>query len=767
MKTYMNLKKWGGILLLTILPAGAFAQHEVKGKVNDTERKALPYASVRLLKSDSTYVSGMTTDSLGCYRFANVASNEYLLAFSTIGYKPQIIPITVKSTDVMVPTITLESDDVMLGEVVVKGSSFIRKDDRVLVIPDKQQVKHAGTGYDLLYNLMIPGIDVDRIRGTVSTLGGDVTLYIDGRQAEYREVQSLRPQDIERVEYYDVPTGKYANDVASINYITKRYKTGGYISLDGKQSIGYLNGDYNIVAKLAHNNTSYTLFAGHTMNDYDGTRNDNREHFVFTDYEVDRRSSTLENRVKNNSQYVQLNVSNQNKKRTLLGKVSFVRSDAPDNYSRDWLEYSGGYTMSRESYKRTEQSGINPKIELYGYFNLPKKQYIEAKVSGSYSDNDYYYTYDENEYSTMTNTEESMYMLRGDLNYGIQLKHHNSLAILATHYHNTSLSHYRGDNPSRQHLWTGQSLLLVEYSQNFGKKLSFKFAPGLSSLVYKLHGSEAVNQFSPRVRLSLVYRPANKHQIRFNGVVGNNMPVISYLNNAEQNIDSLQVKRGNPQLETSRFGILNAIYNGQFGRFNLQAAVNYEGGNHLTTQDFYIENNKLVKSYRSDVTVHVLTGVLSLSCKITDNLRVKLDGNYFYANMSKGFNDDLSSLSGKAQIDYYWKDFSFSLYGKSKLKETDSELIYVYHPASYGLFASWSHKGWRIEAGTENPFTKHSKWKYVVNRDIYNYTNYETSRTYQQTGYVKVAYTFDFGRKTSRDKNDVDRSINSAIMKVN
>ena len=84
MKTYMNLKKWGGMLLLTILPAGAFAQHEVKGKVDDTERKALPYASVRLLKTDSTYVSGITTDSLGCYRFANVASNKYLLAFSTI-----------------------------------------------------------------------------------------------------------------------------------------------------------------------------------------------------------------------------------------------------------------------------------------------------------------------------------------------------------------------------------------------------------------------------------------------------------------------------------------------------------------------------------------------------------------------------------------------------------------------------------------------------------------------------------------------------------
>jgi len=41
-----------------------------------------------------------------------------------------------------------------------------------------------------------------------------------------------------------------------------------------------------------------------------------------------------------------------------------------------------------------------------------------------------------------------------------------------------------------------------------------------------------------------------------------------------------------------------------------------------------------------------------------------------------------------------------------------------------------------------------------------------TSRIYQQTAYVKLAYTFDFGKKTSREFNSVDRSINSAILKA-
>lgn len=36
----------------------------------------------------------------------------------------------------------------------------------------------------------------------------------------------------------------------------------------------------------------------------------------------------------------------------------------------------------------------------------------------------------------------------------------------------------------------------------------------------------------------------------------------------------------------------------------------------------------------------------------------------------------------------------------------------------------------------------------------------------QASGYVKIAYTFDFGRKTSRSQDKVDTSINSAILKA-
>ena len=200
-----------------------YAQNNVVGCVNNAEKKGIPYVTVRLLRTDSTLVKGIVTDSLGTFSFSNEQVGQYLLLFSSIGYKDKFYPIMVENKSLNLLPIVLETDNVQLDEVTITGSSFIRKKDYVLIIPDKQQVKHASNGYDVLYNLMIPGLTVDKRKGTVTAFVGEVTLYVDGEKATYRDVQNLRPQDIKNVEYYDVPSGKYANDIAAINYITKKY----------------------------------------------------------------------------------------------------------------------------------------------------------------------------------------------------------------------------------------------------------------------------------------------------------------------------------------------------------------------------------------------------------------------------------------------------------------------------------------------------------------------------------------------------------------
>lgn len=252
------------------------AQSTLEGRVVDEKQKGISDVTIRLLQKDSTFIKGVITDSIGNYNMQNIKKGNYLLYISSIGYNSQEIQLNIETSYIKLDPIKLLDSNMTLKEVVIKGKSFIRQNDRVLILPDKQQIKHAATGYDLLYNLMIPGISVDRRKGQVSTFNGEVSLYINGRKADYREIQALRPHDIEKVEYFDMPTGQYAGDKAAINYIIKERKTGGYVTLDGTQTIGYLNGDYNATAKLNHQNTNYTLFGGHSMSKYDGIQSEKK-----------------------------------------------------------------------------------------------------------------------------------------------------------------------------------------------------------------------------------------------------------------------------------------------------------------------------------------------------------------------------------------------------------------------------------------------------------------------------------------------------------
>ena len=754
-------------MLLALLGNSMQAQNKLYGTV-ENNGKPLPYVTVRLLETDSTFVSGVTTDTLGKYVFSNIEKGNYLVALSSIGYKPAFIQIKMSDKNLEVPLVTLETENVVLGEVVVKGSSFIRKDDHVLVIPDKQQVKHASTGYDLLYNLMIPSIEVNKRTGTVSTFGGEVSLYINGEKADYRDVQSLRPRDIENVEYYDVPTGKYANDVAAINYIVKKRQSGGYIFADGKQTIGYMAGDYNIGGKVAHGNTSYSFWGGHTMQKYKGSIVDKNETILFPDYTVYRNRETTAGNYRNNQQYMQFKVSNVNKKHNLSAQIALVRNETPSDENYGLLDYSGHYTYSTRSTDSKQEQNLSPSLRLFGNFNIGKNQTLELTAKGSYTQNDYTRQYTENENNSLSDVKEDLYSFNFSANYNIKLQHQNSFGVDIRHYHNITSSTYAGDYSSWQHLWTGESMFMLNYSQRFGKHFTMILRPGLSWMNYKLHTEDVRRYCSLKTSSRFSYQFNKKQQLTLAADAGVNQPDISYMNNVDQTVDFLQIKRGNPFLDDMQVYNISLLYNGVFGKLNVVGGTGYSIYTHNISPIYYLEGDKLIGSYRSDGNIYGLGIILNISYHVTDNLRTKLAFKYLNVQTRKNYNINLDSYSAILDINYFLKDFSINLFGKIPTEKIETTtLIVTKSPATYGASVSWSHKGWYIEAGTENPFTRHSRYREHADYGVYQYNQVQTSRIYQRTGYVKLAYTFDFGRKTSRDKNDVDRSINSAIMKVN
>lgn len=744
-----------------------YSSNILHGNISN-DKQAILFATVRLLNAgDSTYIQGCSTDSVGRYSMEVDSVGQYLLSCSRMGYETRVLPVTVEAGKESRVDVMLAESAVALDEVTVEGETFVRSKDRLLITPTKQHVKHSGTGYDLLYRLMIPGVSVDRRSGKVTAFNGEVTLYIDGIKASYREVQSLRPKDVDRIEYFDAPYGKYAGDNASINYITKKYKMGGYVAVDGTETIGYTSGSYNAVAKLNHDGTSYTLFAGTDFDNHRGEMRTKDDVISFPGGDITRHYETDDARVKNNSQYAQLNILNNNKKRTLKAALSFVRNHTPDSYMAETVGYGGAMDTTTSTYSGNNQKGLQYGANLYGNFKIRNNQFIEVGLSGNYTDNAYSYRYREGG-NIATSTDEDLYVINGNVNYGITFRNKSTLTAKLMHFHRISSSTYTGNTNSWQHLWTGETLFFAQYVQRFGKKTSLYVAPGFSSQQYRLHGNEKVVNFAPRLQLAVSHQPGQNQFVQLNVAIGNSFPQISMLNAAEQQVDFLHVKRGNPQIEDSKMYVTTVAYNIFKGKINFQASGMHYYIDQSPLAYYSIENGKLIQTFGNS-DAHNVNINASLTWTPIKELNFKVGGYYNLIKYTAGFAPPtLNAFIGYIDAAYYLKDFAFTAGYRSKYKNSSyfsAEEITI--PANLNLSVSYSHGDFRAEVGTNNPFMRRVKYKYELATDAYRYTNYAISKTASQTAYVKLAYTIDFGKKTSRDKNNVNRTIDSAILKAN
>lgn len=758
------MKRIISILIVTFFFLSTYSQNTLQGRIEDLRKQGIPYTTIKLLQvNDSSFVKGLVSDSLGYFQTTMPQEGKYILIANSLGYDSNVqIVETNKSSPIIV---TLTSNSIALKDVVVRGSSITRKDTHLQIIPDKQIYKHTNNGYDLLYDLMIPNLQIDRQKGAVTTIGGTVTLYIDGRKVEYREVKELKSKDILKVEYYDVPTGKYAGDYASINIITRPMTTGGYISVDGTQQLAYQEGDYNLAAKVAHGSTSFTIFGGYNRLHYDADKIEREEFFHFDNNEISRSYSSYEGVNKQNQEYVQLNILTKKKKYMLSEKLSLVRKECP-------IDQTDGVLFVNKAQTRTGQSSTNissslmPRLSLYGNFDITDKQYVELSLAGTYSRNKYSNMYQDDELNTSTKTTEDYYCANFYGKYGIIFPHKNSLSFhLGSVYMNT-MSQYVGTYESWQHQWSSQNYVFVEYVQQFNK-WRLRLKPGASALYYHTKDADAVSHYIPQLQSTIFWQPTKNQQVALDVLYSNSYPTSSSLNTAEQIIDNLRIKRGNENLRPMDFfqGAVN--YNVQIGsRINIASVSNFSYQYHQYVEKYFEENGKLINTIDDHNYSRSMVELLSLSWKATDNLRLKIDGVYNHADVWGKFRTSFNSWRAYMNANYYCKDFAFRLWANTKGKEMMLPMIAVEQiPVNYGGSVNWNHKEWSIELGTVSPFHKNNEFIETLNVPVYNSQEHIISSTNRKF-YIQAAYTFNFGKKTQKDWKNIDMNVNSAILKA-
>ncbi|MBL4605536.1 MAG: TonB-dependent receptor [Flavobacteriaceae bacterium] len=221
MKTYLTIS--------FILLVGLFSiqsQNSISGKIVDKDNQSLAYANVILHTLDTKDTpKGTVTDDNGKYRFENIASGNYKLEISMLGFESKLIKELILDSNKTF-NFTLVEETQKLNEVVIKSKRPVIKQTAEKLIIDLEKSEMINTS---LQDVMrkVPGVIVTN---NGISIAGDtgVRILINGKTTEYMDIQTILrdfPADnISKIEVVEQPGAEYdaSGSGAIINIILKK-----------------------------------------------------------------------------------------------------------------------------------------------------------------------------------------------------------------------------------------------------------------------------------------------------------------------------------------------------------------------------------------------------------------------------------------------------------------------------------------------------------------------------------------------------------------
>lgn len=242
------------ILVLLSFVSPAFAQPgsadpaktgSVSGKLIDAKKSPVSYATVTLLRTDSTVVNGDLSKDDGSFRIAPAGIGSFLLRIESMGAATKImnLQVTAADPDKKLGVIKVSETENKLEEVSITGEKRVMelKVDKKVFNVEKNTTTAGGSAADVLQNVPAVSVGTD---GEVSLRGKTgVTILIDGKPATLlgsdvnSALQSMPAGSIESVEVITNPSAKYDAQGTSgiINIITKK---DGRFGMNGNVTLG-------------------------------------------------------------------------------------------------------------------------------------------------------------------------------------------------------------------------------------------------------------------------------------------------------------------------------------------------------------------------------------------------------------------------------------------------------------------------------------------------------------------------------------------------
>jgi len=204
------MKKCLIILLLACLSAVSFAQErKISGALYDRDTKEpVMQATVQLLKTDSSFVTGAVTNEDGLFLLQAPDNGKYLLRVTSVGYKPVVKRVEiVQDKDLAMGKIVMGSDAIMLKGAVVtaQAAKVTLKEDTFVYNSAAYRTPEGSTIEELVKRL--PGAEIDD-DGKITINGKEVKkILVDGKEFMTGDtktaLKNLPTSIVDKIKSYD------------------------------------------------------------------------------------------------------------------------------------------------------------------------------------------------------------------------------------------------------------------------------------------------------------------------------------------------------------------------------------------------------------------------------------------------------------------------------------------------------------------------------------------------------------------------------------
>lgn len=759
------MKKETFSLILTIIAicvtVKANAQGStIMGRIIDEQLSPIIGANCILLNfTDSTYVTGTTTNSEGMFELNVIEDKEYLLQCSFLGYeKVSRICRIGNLGDIM-----LKEDTQLLDEIAVTPqilNTFGNKDQLML---SESAKKIGNNALDAIGSM--PQFKTNASSGDLETVDNkSILVLIDGMRRSSRDLMLLRAEDVKNILFYSNPPARYAHEnIGAVIDVTTKKKTDRLYSLYLDTKNGVTTGYGTDMISLAYMDSLNMVTAAYFI-DYRAL-NDNRMDNTYSYADKKNEYRGLPGSYNGQYHIGQLTYQRYQGKNLFNAKLEYRKSPGRYEYTQELV---GSSVNAQTNNRKLESDYSSVSADLYYMYMFNQNGNLSLNVLNTYytSGSDNMLVSNVGGYSFENHTDNKSYSLIAEALYNDKLW--NGDFNLGAYYQYKNLDQ-KYNFTETSSVCTHKEYIYADYSNAVGK-FSYNAGLGLENNHYKTATNESYDYlvFRPSLAFNLQY---DKHSaMRLTASINSSVPDIGELTNSIVTIDEYFYTQGNTGLKPYYYYYTNLSYKyaSESGNIYLAPSVSYSYYPNKNMPILFTEGENIIQRMNSINNVHSLQTSMSLNYKPFKWLAVQPFYNYEYSKYktpNRAVNHSLHNAG--VSVQFLPKNWQIIWNGNMPMTLVNGD---IYTKMGLNMTASVLYKFKTMSAGLEyihnpNPTRVYSDINVFSYSEDTKWNNFKNLISMKFTYYLYKGKSRDHARKRISNADHDSGLVNSNTAK--